>query len=132
MAQFERMPNTKAVHGERSLGLAMARELLVALGSDRVEADVLVRASSGAAAPSATKLQVFEVVVPASAACVGKTIAELRLPAAALVVAIVRDGAHQIAREGTQVRAQDTVLVCATSEDAREVEGELLRSAGAG
>ena len=132
MAQFERMPNTKAVHGERSLGLAMARELLVALGSNRVEADVLVRASSGTAAPSLTKLQLFEVVVPASAECVGKTIAELRLPAAALVVAIVRDGAHQIAREGTQVRAQDTVLVCATSEDAREVEGELLRSAGAG
>ena len=132
MAQFERMPNTKAVHGERSLGLAMARELLVALGSNRVEADVLVRASSGAAAPSATKLQLFEIVVPDSAACVGKTIAELRIPAAALVVAIVRDGAHQIARGPTHVRAKDVVLVFATREDAREVEGELLQGAEAG
>jgi Trk K+ transport system NAD-binding subunit len=56
----------------------------------------------------------------------------LRIPAAALVVAIVRDGAHQIARGPTHVRAKDVVLVFATREDAREVEGELLRGAEAG
>jgi CPA2 family monovalent cation:H+ antiporter-2 len=132
MEQFERMPNTRAVHGERSLGLKMARELLVALGSNRVEADLLMSASIRAAAPSSTRLQLFEVVVPGSAACVGKSIAELRLPAAALVVAIVRDGAHQIARGNTCLCAQDSVLVVATSEAAREVERELLLSAGAG
>ena len=132
MEQFERMPNTRAVHGERSLGLEMALELLVALGSNRVEADLLMSASIRAAAPSSTRLQLFEVVVPGGAACVGKSIAELRLPAAALVVAIVRDGAHQIARGNTCLCAQDSLLVVATSEAAREVERELLRSAGAG
>lgn len=46
------------------------------------------------------------------------------MPAAALVVGIVRDGACQIAQGQMDVRALDAVLLVATSESARGVRGE--------
>jgi len=67
--------------------------------------------------------------VRANAAVVGKKLAELGLPSAALVVAIVRGGVHLVARGPTQIEQGDVVIVFATGEDAQVVERVLTTPA---
>jgi Trk K+ transport system NAD-binding subunit len=73
--------------------------------------------------------RLFEMRVPDAASVVGKALAELDLPAAALVVAVVRGGVHLVARGPTRLERADVVIVFATGEDAQVVERVLTTPA---
>ncbi|MGE3175404.1 MAG: cation:proton antiporter [Planctomycetota bacterium] len=111
----------RSVQGERELGLAMARQLLVALGVSAVEAEASVIAGrSGATALGAPHL--FELPLPPDSPAIGRALANLGLPPSALVVTVVRDGQHLVARGPTELAAGDVLLLLASSEDARSIE----------
>lgn len=113
------LPGVCPVHGERELGLAMARHLLEALGASSIEAEAAVRRPLHEADRSP---RLFEVGVPAGGAVVGRTVAELGLPPQALVVAIVRGREHLVARGPTMLAAGDRLLLLADADEAHRVE----------
>lgn len=128
-SQFDELsaqPGARPVHAERELGLAMARQLLEALGATPIEAEATVLSTARGAGGRDRPPRLFEIQVPDGGAVVGRKLAELRLPAAALVVAVVRNGSHLVARGPTMLEPADILLVFATGEDAQAVE-QLVR-----
>ena len=129
LRELSAAPRMRVVHGERQLGHAMARQLLEALGASRIEAEVAVLGSDRQPHGVAAVPRLFEIRVPDAASVVGKALAELDLPAAALVVAVVRGGVHLVARGPTRLDKGDVVIVFATGEDAQVVERVLTTPA---
>jgi CPA2 family monovalent cation:H+ antiporter-2 len=121
---MSRLGGVRPVLGERELGLAMARQLLEMLGASTIEAEatVLGAARDGAVAGSGALPRLFEIVVGAGSPVVGRTLAEVGLPATVLVVAVVRGGAHEVPRGPTRIEAEDVLLLFASGDDARTVE----------
>lgn len=128
--ELAKLPKTRAVHAERELGFAMARELLEALGASRIEAEVTVLGAERQPTGTGSAPRLFEIAVHATAVVVGKTLAEIGLPSSALVVAVVRNGVHLVARGPTRLESGDVVIVFATGEDAQVVERVLTVRAG--
>ncbi|MBX3464277.1 MAG: cation:proton antiporter [Planctomycetes bacterium] len=131
LAELQAVDRARPVHGERELGFAMARQLLEALGASTIEAEAVVLGAGRGDQGAADAPRLFEVPVPAGAAVVGRTLAELQLPATALVVAVVRGGVHLVARGPSTLAAGDTLLLFAGSDDARVVERLVAAPAGA-
>jgi monovalent cation:H+ antiporter-2, CPA2 family len=119
---LRRTPGVQPVLGERELGFAMARHLLEALGASTIEAEATVLSASREGVGASAMPRLFEIRVPGHAAVAGRTLADLGLPPTALVVAVVRDGAHLVARGPTRLEAGDVVLLFATGDDACDVE----------
>ncbi|MBL8724236.1 MAG: cation:proton antiporter [Planctomycetes bacterium] len=122
LAALQSLPRTRPVHAERELGLAMAHQLLEALGSSPVEAEATVASAARGEGGLANPPRLYEIAVPPAGAVVGRRIADCNLPAGALVVAIVRAGRHLVARGPTELLAGDTLLLFASGEDAQSVE----------
>lgn len=122
LAALQTLPRTRPVHAERELGLAMAHQLLEALGSSPVEAEAAVASAARGEGGLANPPRLYEILVPIGAGVAGRRIADCQFPAGALVVAIVRGGRHLVARGPTELLAGDTLLLFAGAEDARQVE----------
>jgi CPA2 family monovalent cation:H+ antiporter-2 len=120
--ELERLPGGRPVHGERELGLAMARQLLEALGASAIEAEATVLGAARDMSALGNTPRLFELRVDADSAVVGRSLAELGLPATVLVVAVVRGGAHLVARGPTAIAADDMLLLFAQPADALQVE----------
>ncbi|MCC6670433.1 MAG: cation:proton antiporter [Planctomycetes bacterium] len=124
-----RYAGVRAVHGERELGFAMARHLLEALGASTIEAEAAVLAAQRGLDAGTSPPRLYEVSVPRGSGAIGQRIAGLELPQGLLVVAIVRDGQHLVARGPTILLEGDVLLLFATGADAREVERMVARRA---
>jgi Trk K+ transport system NAD-binding subunit len=80
---------------------------------------------TGGDAAAVAPPRLFEIAVPAHSTVSGRTLAELRLPGGALVVAVVRGGHHLVARGPTALAGGDVLLVFATNADALAIEARV-------
>jgi cell volume regulation protein A len=121
------LPRTRCVQGEVELAYAMARIMLQTLGVSAIESEAsIIDARRGQNRSDAPRTRVAEIHVPPASPVIDKTVAELALPAGALIIAIGRDGEFVVPSGQTKVRADDALLVLADLEMARAIERIVL------
>ncbi len=120
---LHRFPRTQCVHGEHELAYAMARLLLKSFGISAIESEAaIIDARRGVREPGASHTGIVELHVPAASPIVGRTLASLGLPAGALVITIARAGEFVVPGGGTEIAADDALLLLANADLARAVE----------
>ncbi|MCU0863619.1 MAG: potassium/proton antiporter [Planctomycetes bacterium] len=120
---LHRFPRTQCVHGEQELAYAMARLLLKSFGISAMESEAaIIDARRGGREPGHGRTGIVELHVPVSSPIVGRKLASLGLPRGALVVTIARAGEFVVPGGGTEIAADDALLLLADHELAREVE----------
>lgn len=116
-------PRTQCVHGEHELAYAMARLMLKRFGLSAMESEaVVIDARRGRRDGGADHTGIVELHVPAGSPAIGRTLATLGLPRGALVITIARGGEFVVPGGGTEILADDALLLLANAELARAVE----------
>ena len=116
-------PRTQCVHGEHELAYAMARLMLKRFGLSAMESEaVVIDARRGRRDGGADHTGIVELHVPAGSPAIGRTLAMLGLPRGALVITIARGGEFVVPGGGTEILADDALLLLANAELARAVE----------
>jgi Trk K+ transport system NAD-binding subunit len=120
-------PQTQCVHGEVEIAYAMARLMLLASGVSVIETEAILmdarRDQSGLSIP---RTRITEIHVPPTSPVLGKKLPELGLPRGAVLITISRNGEFVVPNEQTEILADDSLLVLADAETAREIEQRVL------
>lgn len=115
------LPNIRLVHGDVELAYAMTRLMLLASGVSAIETEALIiDARRGEA--GATPTRFLEIHIPESSGVVGKRLADLELPAGALVIKILRGGELVVPGGQTVLAADDALFVLTDIDKARIIE----------
>ncbi len=120
------IPQTQCVHGEEELAHAMARRMLLSIGVSTIEAEAVLMDARRGDPHQGPGTRIIEVHVPPTSALVGRSLAEAGLPQGTLVVTVSRGGEFVIPSGRTELRAEDSLLILADTETAREIERIVL------
>ena len=116
-----------AVHGESELAFEMVRRMLGHLGISAIEAQAEVASLRRVGGPRFAHgpTRVVELAIPPGSPAAGKTLAELKLGASALVMIVQRDGELVVPTGATALHAGDQLFALADAEGRSQLEALL-------